>query len=146
MRVLVVIAVLAAAGAGYWFLNRDGGNPPKPADSGIASVNPSPTSVAAVQQAEDQAAKNPTPGNYLNLSLADYQAKRLPESIAAARQALNLQPAYAEAWNNICAAHNDLKHWDDAIQACQEAVRLKPDLQLAKNNLAWAVSEKAKGH
>ncbi len=36
------------------------------------------------------------------------------------------------------------RSWDEGIQAAAEAVRLGPNNQLAKNNLAWAVQQKAK--
>jgi Flp pilus assembly protein TadD len=72
-----------------------------------------------------------------------YQAGRFADAIDSAKKALTLRPGYAEAYNNLAAAHASMKHWDDAILAAREAVRLKPDFQLAKNNLAWAEQEKA---
>ena len=57
---------------------------------------------------------------------------------------MTLNPNYAEAYNNVAAAHAALARWDDAIQAARQAISLKPDFQLAKNNLAWATTEKAK--
>lgn len=86
----------------------------------------------------------PTPESYLNQSLALYQQGRFDDCVAAARQALNLRPGYAEAWNNIAAAYNAEGRWDEGIRAGEEAVRLAPGNQLAKNNLAWAISQKAK--
>ena len=84
---------------------------------------------------------NKEPVNFLNLSLAYYEAGQFENSIDAAKEALKLKPDYAEAYNNICTAYNNLKMWDKAIIACEEAVRLRPDFQLAKNNLAWARSQ-----
>ena len=65
-------------------------------------------------------------------------------NIDAARQALALKPDYAEAFNNIAAAHASLRQWDEAIRAAQEALRLRPDFPLARNNLAWAEGESRK--
>lgn len=149
-RFVAVVVVLAAVGVAYWFVNRDT-NAPSSTTSKVrvetlpAIVTTAQASVptAAVLAAEEAARLAPTPESYLNLSLAYYQARRFPESIVAAQQALKLRPAYAEAWNNIGAAYNELGLWDEAIKACEEAVRLKPDLQIAKNNLAWALSQKA---
>ena len=90
------------------------------------------------------AVKPDTPEYYLNQSLALYQSNQLPESIAAAREALKLRPIYAEAYNNIAAACAKMGQWDDAIQNAQQALRILPDFQLAKNNLAWALAEKNK--
>ena len=85
----------------------------------------------------------PTPERYLTLSLAQYRAGQFRKCIASAQQALALDPAYAEAYNNVAAAHNALAEWDDGIAAAEQAVRLKPDLELARNNLAWARGQKA---
>jgi protein O-mannosyl-transferase len=65
-----------------------------------------------------------------------------PQSIAAAKRALALNPRSAEAWNNIAADDEALRRWDDAIAAAREAIALKPDFQIAKNNLAWSLAQK----
>jgi len=83
--------------------------------------------------------------SWVNESLRLYQASQYEQSIAAARNALKLNPSDAIAWNNIAAANASLHHWDDAIAAAQKAVALQPDFQLAKNNLAWAQSQKRLG-
>ena len=93
-------------------------------------------------RASPAAAPPPTADSYINLSLVEYRAGRYSESIAAAREALRLNPKSAEAYNNIAAAYNSMGKWDDGIRAAQEAVRLRPGFQLARNNLAWAQSEK----
>ena len=80
----------------------------------------------------------------INRSLVLNQAGKYMESIAAAREALKIDPRCAEAWNNISADDESLQRWDDAIAAAQKAIALKPDFQLAKNNLAWSVQQKSK--
>lgn len=75
---------------------------------------------------------------YLDQSLEYYQAERFEDSIAAGRMALSLQANYAEAWNNIGAAHNRLGRYDLAAEACEKALRLKPGYELAANNLRFA--------
>jgi tetratricopeptide (TPR) repeat protein len=82
----------------------------------------------------------PTAENYLSLSLAYYRAANFEECIGAARESLKRNPEYAEAWNNIAAAHNALGGWAEAIAAADQALRLKPAFALARNNRAWAVS------
>jgi tetratricopeptide (TPR) repeat protein len=67
---------------------------------------------------------------------------RYAESLAAAKQAVRLDPKSAVAWNNIAAADEGLKRWDDAIAAAQHALALQPDFQLARNNLAWSLEQK----
>ncbi len=81
-------------------------------------------------------------GEYVDLSLALNRQGRYQDSIAAARQALELDPNSAEAWNNIAANDEALHRWDEAIAAAGKAVALRPDFQLAKNNLAWALQQR----
>ena len=97
------------------------------------------------QEAAALAAANPSarPRAYLDLSLQFYRTGKFPECIAAATQALRLQPNMAEAYNNIAACEGGLKLWDQAIAAARQAIRLKPDFQLAKNNLQWCSQQKA---
>jgi tetratricopeptide (TPR) repeat protein len=78
----------------------------------------------------------------VNESLRLNQTAQYESSIAAAHNALKLDPGNAVAWNNIAADDASLRRWDDAIAAAQKAVALQPDFQLAKNNLAWALSQK----
>ena len=107
----------------------------------VSRPEPGPDSVSV---AEGTAKGHPSPDHYLDLSLAYHRARRFRDSISAAGQALKLKPDYAEAYNNMAAAHEELFEWDQAIQAAATAVKLKPDFQLAKNNLAWATSQKAR--
>ena len=79
-----------------------------------------------------------TPEHYLAISLEKYNEGRYEESIAAAEYALTLKPDYAEAFNNICAANNQLGRFEEASKACEQALRLKPDFELARNNLQYA--------
>jgi tetratricopeptide (TPR) repeat protein len=88
---------------------------------------------------EMTASSQPTPENFLSLSLAYYQDSQFEKSITAARKAIALKPEYAEAYNNICAAENILGHFQEARKAGEEAVRLQPNNQLARNNLRWAL-------
>ena len=97
-----------------------------------------------VADAQKNAGTRPTPEAYLDLSLRYHQAGKYRESIDAAKQALRLQPDYAEAYNNMAAAYEELSMWDDAIAAAEEAIRLKPDFTLARNNLAWSLEQKKK--
>jgi tetratricopeptide (TPR) repeat protein len=92
-------------------------------------------------QAERQTSNQPatqTAESLLALSLQRYGEERYPEAIAACRAALELRPDYAEAWNNICAAYNNLGRYEQAAAAGEQALRYKPDLQLARNNLRYA--------
>ena len=93
---------------------------------------------------EQQAKENPTPENYLNLSLIYYKEQQYQECVDAAKLALKLRPQFAEAYNNICSAYTVMGNYKEAIMAANEALRIKPDFVLAKNNLADALARKAK--
>ena len=95
-----------------------------------------------ISAAEYLAQTQPTPDNYLNLSLVYHQNKRYQDSISAAKKAIQLRPNFPEAYNNIAADYEDMHQWDQAIEAAKKALQLRPDFQLAKNNLAWSESQK----
>jgi len=84
----------------------------------------------------------PTAEGHLARSLGFYNAGKFEESLRAAREALQLRPDYAEAFNNIAAASNALQRWDDGIRAAEEALRINPSFALARNNRQWALSQK----
>ena len=86
-----------------------------------------------------------TPEYYLARSLAEYQVGRYRECIASAERALIMRPLYAEAWNNVAAAHNALREWDQGIAAGEEALKINPSLQIARNNVNFARQQKQSG-
>jgi tetratricopeptide (TPR) repeat protein len=94
-----------------------------------------------LEQAAAAAESYPSADKYLYLSLLYYRADKYEECIRAAREALRLNPAYAEAYNNIAAAHNAMQRWSDGIRAAEQALRLNPEFELARNNRAWAISQ-----
>ncbi len=98
-----------------------------------------------VEAAEAVARQNPTPENYLNLSLEYYFVGRYLDCVHAAQEALKLKPDYDLAYNNICSAYNMLHDWDNAIAAGKKAVELNPNSQLAKNNLQVSLDGKKGG-
>ena len=78
------------------------------------------------------------PEEYLALSCRLYSEKSYRQAIAAAEQALQLRPGLAAAYNNICAAHNQLGQYPQAIAAGEQALRYEPGFELASNNLNYA--------
>lgn len=90
----------------------------------------------------DTATPSMTAEGLLNESLAMYQSGDFEGCIKKAQEAIALRPNFAQAYNNMAAAHASLKQWDAAIAAAKEALRIQPDFALAKNNLAWAESGK----
>ena len=61
---------------------------------------------------------------------------KLEEAIARYEQALALDPTYADAWNGIAIAYNELGRHEQAIQAGQRLVALAPDDVLAHTSLS----------
>jgi tetratricopeptide (TPR) repeat protein len=111
---------------------------PQEADTLIHSaLSLSPTDVTA-RELLAKSNRRETAEQYLALSLQRYDEGHYDESIAAARDALKLNPDYAEAWNNLCAANNKLGRYGEAATACERALRIKPDFDLARNNLQYA--------
>jgi tetratricopeptide (TPR) repeat protein len=100
-----------------------------------ADIETVPTEQSVIQFSD-------TPEYFLARSLAEYQMRRFRECIASAQQALALRPSYAEAMNNIAAAHNALGEWDAGIAAGEQALRLNPSLQIALNNVNYARAQK----
>jgi tetratricopeptide (TPR) repeat protein len=95
--------------------------------------------------AEDAVKKAPTAENYLKLSEAYGRAARYRDCIQAAERALKLHPDFADAYNNIAAAHIMMNEWDAAITAAYQDVRINPGFQLARKNLEYAQEHKASG-
>jgi len=90
------------------------------------------------------AEENPTPMNFINLSLVYYKNGMYRECIDACKKALVEKPDLAVAYNNMCSAYNHLGEWDEAQKACEKALEIVPDDQLAKNNLRMVLANKAK--
>lgn len=89
--------------------------------------------------------RSPAVADLINASLADYRAGRFQQAIAEAQRALTLDPASAEAWNNVGAGYGAMRAWDLGIAAEQQALRLNPHLSIADNNLRWFSAQKALG-
>ena len=69
---------------------------------------------------------------------------QLEDAIVSYRQALRLQPDYADASSNLAVALKDQGRIDEAIAACQQAIRLRPDLAGAHSNLGSALNCKGR--
>ncbi len=76
----------------------------------------------------------------LNFSLKCYNLKKFRACIRAANKANILSPS-SIAYNNICAAHNELKEYDKAVLACKKALDLDSENALAQGNLNFALAQ-----
>ena len=96
-----------------------------------------------IEEAVNPDTKKQSPEELLNLSLVYYKVGMYEKCIAAAKQAIELKPDYADAYCNIAAASNKLKRWDDGEAAARKALKIDPDHILAKGNLKWALDRSA---
>lgn len=84
--------------------------------------------------------KAPTAEDYVNQSLTYFNYRMYNMCIAACESALELKPDYDLAYNNLCAAYNQLGQWDKAIEAGNKGLKVNPNNERLKNNLAVAIA------
>lgn len=92
--------------------------------------------------AEKIYANDPLLQNYLGLA---FQAKGLyQEAVAHYKKAMEIQPDYAPAYNNLGATYLEMKQWDAAIEVFKELSNniLYSTPQYAHLNLGWAYYNK----
>lgn len=78
------------------------------------------------------------PDRLIIQSLELYHAGKYQESYEAARSAATINPEYAAAHINMCAALIMLGKPKEAVAAGERAVELDPASEQARSNLAWA--------
>lgn len=89
-----------------------------------------------------KASENPTVDNFLNLGLEYYEEGLFDSCIISSKQILSIDPNNILAYNNICAANNQLKNWDSAIEAANQGLKIDPNNQILKNNRSVAFNGK----
>lgn len=83
----------------------------------------------------------PTPASatdHFNRAMALQRSSSLPEAVAAYEQALALQPAFGDAWNNLGVALFTSGRLPEAIRAYQEALAIDQHDAVAWYNLGLA--------
>jgi tetratricopeptide (TPR) repeat protein len=63
------------------------------------------------------------------------------KAIQAYKQAIRLEPDYAEAHNNLGVTYINLGFHQEALQACKQVIKLEPDYAMAHYNLGVAYSK-----
>lgn len=96
-----------------------------------ATHHKSPLDIAITKAEQEK-----TADSYLELSLAYYKERDFEKCIEAAYKALEVDPEYKLAYNNICSAYNRLGNYAEAIKAGEKALEIDPKYALAINNLA----------
>lgn len=87
-----------------------------------------------IMRGEEFVKMYPTAENYVSLSLEYYKVGDFQKCIEKCEFALNINPKYAVAYNNICAAYNELRQWQKATQACQKGLSLDANDKLLQAN------------
>lgn len=78
----------------------------------------------------------PTPDELYDAAVDQIAAGNPEAAVAMYREALALDPGFADAWEGLSMALADLERWDEAITAATKVVELTPDEQLACTNLS----------
>jgi predicted O-linked N-acetylglucosamine transferase (SPINDLY family) len=73
-----------------------------------------------------------------NLGIAFYKLHQTDEAINCYKQALALNPNFADAHNNLGMVLLDLGQFDAAVKSYKSALKIKPDFVAAINNLGIA--------
>ena len=90
--------------------------------------NPPPVRPAAVPTAEQEYGRG----------LVARNAKDWPVAAVAFRKAVDLRPAYPEAWNELGYALRNQGNYPDSLKAYDEALRLRPNFPEALEYLGEA--------
>src|SRR5262249_44713186 len=61
---------------------------------------------------------------------------KLEDAVATYRAAIDGDPEFADAWQGLALALNDLQRWDEAIEAAKKLCDLTPDDVLAHTTLS----------
>ena len=61
---------------------------------------------------------------------------KLDEAISKYKEAVALEPRFADAWEGLSMALADKELWDEAIHAAKKVVDLNPDEQLGYTNVS----------
>ena len=83
----------------------------------------------------------PTPRRAARPGIALGQKGDFVASALAYRAALHLQPADADALNNLGWTLGKLGYFAQAVPPLEKALAIRPDFTLARNNLAWVTSQ-----
>jgi Flp pilus assembly protein TadD len=80
--------------------------------------------------------------NFLGIALQN--CGRLDQAVAHYRRAIELDPLYNEAYNNLAGGLLVQRKFDDAIICCRKAIQLRPEYAHAYSNIGLAFQAKGK--
>jgi protein O-mannosyl-transferase len=111
---------------------------------GQRSLEVAQSGIDQIDKAAHTAKYEPTVNNYLALSVQYFNTHQYEDCIAAAKEALKINPNQAEAYANMASAYHTLGQLDESLAALREENRLDPNLPNAKANLAVVEAEIAR--
>jgi tetratricopeptide (TPR) repeat protein len=111
---------------------------------GLRSLEVAQTGIDQLDKAVHTAKYEPTINNYLALSVEYFNTHQYDDCIAAAKEALKINPNQAEAYANMASAYHTLGKLNESLAALREENRLNPNLPNAKTNLAVVEAELAR--
>lgn len=92
--------------------------------------------LAAAEQCYRQAlAVHPDARGYFNLGTTLYDQGEHEQALTAFREAVSLDPQFAEAWNNLGETLRDRGDMDEAIRCYKQALAVQPGYDRANYNL-----------
>jgi tetratricopeptide (TPR) repeat protein len=129
---LVLAGLICLAAACYWLWDTQ-------SDAALhrPSQSPEPATIAASQPFTNNHSANDD--GYRLFLASDYVGAE-----TLFRKAIREDPRGALGFSNLGAALIAQHRFDEAVVALQNAIALDPSLTLARNNLNWALEEKAK--
>jgi tetratricopeptide (TPR) repeat protein len=74
-------------------------------------------------------------------AINQHQSGRTLEAVTSLREAVNLDSTFAEGFNSLCVALEELKRYQEAIDSCSRALALHPRDYRTLYNLGYVYSE-----
>ena len=69
--------------------------------------------------------------------IIQHKLKKYTEALAFYIKAVELDPSYKIAWNNLGLTYHSLTDFDKALKCYEEALKIDPNYALVYNNLGW---------
>ncbi len=99
---------------------------------------------AELARAQQARSNTRTPEEFVDASLEDYNRGDFGQCVYDASESLKLRPGMPAAWNNIALCNGELGNWDAAVAGAIKALRIEPESEVVKQNLNWALSQRAR--
>ncbi len=104
----------------------------------------SPSKISAVAQPTAQLMQSEDPQQLVRRGVSLHERGQPVQAIECYQAALASQPDYADAYNNMGNALQDLDRRDDAIECYRAAIRCQPKFVFAYRNLGYVLKEEGK--